>query len=75
MRNHEPDEPGNVVDFTVPDDEIDFEITNLPGPQEFEDLHGYSIDEELVSGSRMSTSGQNRRRSVSVGSASRGSVS
>jgi hypothetical protein len=39
-------QPSNVVDFSLPDDECCFEIENLPGPEEFEELHGYSIDDE-----------------------------
>lgn len=39
-----------IIDFELPDgditDEIDFEVDNLPGPDEFEALHGYSIDDE-----------------------------
>ncbi len=39
-------ETGEVVDFVVPFDEVDFEVENLPGPDEFEAIHGYPIHDE-----------------------------
>jgi hypothetical protein len=41
-----PPQPSNIVDFSLPSPECCFEIENLPGPDEFEELHGYSIDDE-----------------------------
>lgn len=46
---NKPDTPQpstNAVDFTLPSSECCFEIENLPGPDEFEEIHGYPLDEE-----------------------------